>query len=62
MFVLSISFLKEMNSVREQIIQEIPTGQNRNLPILVHCSSGIGRTGLAVLADILSYSLDHNEV
>lgn len=51
-----------MSSVREHTITEIPTGQNRNPPILVHCSTGVGRTGLAVLSDLLLYTLDHNQV
>lgn len=51
-----------MSSVREHTITEIPTGQNRNPPILVHCSTGVGRTGLTVLSDLLLYTLDHNQV
>lgn len=51
-----------MSSVREHTITEIPVGQNRNPPILVHCSTGVGRTGLAVLSDLLLYTLDHNQV
>lgn len=57
-----LGFLEEMSSVREHTITEIPTGQNRNPPILVHCSTGVGRTGLAVLSDLLLYTLDHNQV
>lgn len=62
MYLLSIGFLEEMSSVREHTITEIPTGQNRNPPILVHCSTGVGRTGLTVLTDLLLYTLDHNQV
>lgn len=60
--MLKLGFLEEMSSVREHTITEIPTGQNRNPPILVHCSTGVGRTGLAVLSDLLLYTLDHNQV
>lgn len=59
---MKLGFLEEMSSVREHTITEIPTGQNRNPPILVHCSTGVGRTGLAVLSDLLLYTLDHNQV
>lgn len=54
--------MEELSSVREHTITEIPTGQNRNPPILVHCSTGVGRTGLTVLSDLLLYTLDHNQV
>lgn len=60
--MLNLGFLEEMSSVREHTITEIPTGQNRNPPILVHCSTGVGRTGLTVLSDLLLYTLDHNQV
>jgi protein tyrosine phosphatase len=48
--------------VRQHTITEIPTGHNRNPPILVHCCTGIGRSAVVILSDLLLYILDHNQV
>lgn len=55
-------FLEEVSSVRQHTVTEIPAGHNRNPPVLVHCSSGVGLTAVTILSDLLLYSLDHNQV
>lgn len=55
-------FLEELSSVQQHSVAEIPAGLNRNPPVLVHCNTGIGRTAVTILSDLLLFTLDHNQV
>lgn len=41
---------------------EIPAGHNRNPPVLIHCSTGVGPTAVTMLSDLLLFTHDHNQV
>ncbi|XP_044249627.1 tyrosine-protein phosphatase non-receptor type 21 isoform X1 [Drosophila takahashii] len=56
-----LDFLEELNSVRLASTQEVPPGHNTNPPVLLHCLEGGGRSGVTLTADLLLYTLDHNE-
>ncbi|GAB0089160.1 tyrosine-protein phosphatase non-receptor type 14 [Sergentomyia squamirostris] len=56
-----LGFLEELNSVRMASINEIPPGHNTNPPVLIHCSEGGGRSGVTLAADLLLFTLDHNQ-
>lgn len=59
--IFFLEFLEELNSVRLASISEVPAGQNCNPPVLLHCVNG-ERSGLTLVADLLLYTLDHNQV
>nr|AAF22489.1 protein tyrosine phosphatase PTPpez [Drosophila silvestris] len=56
-----LDFLEELNSVRLASTHEVPPGHNTNPPVLIHCLEGGGRSGVTLTADLLLYTLDHNE-
>nr|XP_036232272.1 tyrosine-protein phosphatase non-receptor type 14 [Bactrocera oleae]XP_036232273.1 tyrosine-protein phosphatase non-receptor type 14 [Bactrocera oleae] len=56
-----LDFLEELNSVRMASANEVPPGHNTNPPVLIHCLEGGGRSGVTLTADLLLYTLDHNE-
>ncbi|XP_075228092.1 protein tyrosine phosphatase non-receptor pez isoform X2 [Lycorma delicatula] len=56
-----LGFLEELSSVRQHTVSQIPAGHNRNPPVLVHCSSGVGLSAVVILSDLLLYTLDHNQ-
>lgn len=55
-------FLEEMSGVQAASINEVPPGHNTNPPVLIHCSEGGGRSGVTLAADLLLYTMDHNQV
>ncbi|XP_075873783.1 tyrosine-protein phosphatase non-receptor type 21 isoform X2 [Nelusetta ayraudi] len=55
-----LTYLEEIQSVRRHT-NSISDPKNTNLPVLVHCSAGVGRTGVVLLSEILIACLEYNE-
>uniref|UniRef100_A0A8C1W477 Tyrosine-protein phosphatase non-receptor type n=1 Tax=Cyprinus carpio TaxID=7962 RepID=A0A8C1W477_CYPCA len=56
-----LSYLEEIQSVRRHT-NSSSDPKNTNLPVLVHCSAGVGRTGVVILSEIMIACLEHNEM
>lgn len=56
-----LKFLEELSSVRLASVSEVPPGHNCNPPLMIHCNEG-DKTGLTLVADLLLYTMDHNQV
>ncbi|XP_043553221.1 tyrosine-protein phosphatase non-receptor type 21 [Chiloscyllium plagiosum] len=53
------SYLDEIESVRRHT-NSTADSKNPDMPLLIHCSAGVGRTGVVILSEIMIGCLEHN--
>ncbi|XP_029106793.1 tyrosine-protein phosphatase non-receptor type 14-like [Scleropages formosus] len=56
-----LSYLEEIQSVRRHTNSMLDTSRSLNPPIVVHCSAGVGRTGVVILTELMVSCVEHNE-
>ena len=55
----SADYLTEVQSLTKEMSKP---NLGEDSPILIHCSAGVGRSGVLLMMDILTRAVDNNEV